>query len=229
MRNVKLSIVLSLLVMAVWSGVSLSCSSDEFDLPTEQKTMARRKVTSNEGNDRQVLSYSNCGIWSLAQLLGNANNVSYQNAVLEAAQAAISWDEEKELERWNNNENVTPINSTKILSICAQLRESNSKKTNFERIVNLEKNLPNAAVNDSIGAQTKLRELSSKNKLRGVMIGCIVISKRDTINHWVKAIRLTGDVVEVDDQLAYDFTKPYPYRNSINILQVRAILYRDEE
>lgn len=43
MKNVKWSFVLLLIVMAVVSGVSLSCSSDEFDLPTEQKTMARRK------------------------------------------------------------------------------------------------------------------------------------------------------------------------------------------
>lgn len=45
MRNVKLSILLLLLVMAVWSGVSLSCSSDEYDESIGLKTMARRKAS----------------------------------------------------------------------------------------------------------------------------------------------------------------------------------------
>ena len=44
MKNVKWNFVLLLIVMAVVSGVSLSCSSDEYDEPMGLKTMARRKA-----------------------------------------------------------------------------------------------------------------------------------------------------------------------------------------
>lgn len=62
MRNVKLSILLSLLVMAVWSGVSLSCSSDEYDESIGLKTMARRKVEPAEFHSYYVKGIGNDSI-----------------------------------------------------------------------------------------------------------------------------------------------------------------------
>lgn len=44
MKKVKMSIALSLWVMMLLGGLSLSCSSDEHEMQVDSKTMARRKM-----------------------------------------------------------------------------------------------------------------------------------------------------------------------------------------
>ena len=84
MKNVKWSFVLLLIVMAVVSGVSLSCSNDEYDEPMGLKTMARRKMgetpepNENPGNENDPINYASymqipvhvneCALWSLTKL-----------------------------------------------------------------------------------------------------------------------------------------------------------------
>ncbi len=84
--------MLLLIVMAVVSGVSLSCSSDEFDLPTEQKTMARRKAQNTMDYIDDPISHQSymeipveeneCALWSLTKLkINSGGNFSEQNTV----------------------------------------------------------------------------------------------------------------------------------------------------
>ncbi len=68
--------MLLLIVMAVVSGVSLSCSNDEYDEPMGLKTMARRKA--NSGGDQDQLIGDSCTVF-IPDELNHSSGCGYKS------------------------------------------------------------------------------------------------------------------------------------------------------
>ncbi|SDG40508.1 hypothetical protein SAMN04487901_103196 [Prevotella communis] len=243
------SLCSAIAVMSV-TAVIVSCSNDddfEYEYYEEQVyTLApvTRSVMYPEGgyNDRPFLKYSNCGLWGLAMMCGDADNGKYQGAVLSAAKSAIDWDEDKNMENLQNNNNVRGLSGDEILSVCNEMKEVNNNASGFEKISNLDNNLPDSFEGNPTSAQQiveNLKNSSDGKKVKGVMVGVEVwdAEKKKYVDHWISLDRFTknGDM-QVRDQLTSQQylnsercgNSQYSdrYKTTYSVSRVKCVLYK---
>ena len=235
-KNIS-SIILVFMTVFVTICFTSSCSEDGFEFNNEYKTLATRSVDgSGEGLypfDRII--YANCGMWTLAQLMGNADNQVYYNKVITAAENSIYWDEESEMEKLTSDDPTKAISSGTMMVIITKIIEMNNLESGLSQIQNLESAFPNTTISDSIQAQAKIIELAqSSNKterLRGAVVGLYTIVNNKTTPHWVRLrdVDLDTDEIIVDDVNAFTPNTSNPYHRRYNLVEVSSLMYRQPE
>ncbi|MDO4738129.1 MAG: hypothetical protein Q4A50_05865 [Bacteroidales bacterium] len=240
------SLCSTITVVSVTSVIT-SCSSDEdYEFFEEQAyTLAptTRSTISPEGNldNPQFLKYSNCGLWSIAQMCGSADNSKYQGAVLYAAKSAINWDEDENMNNLQNNTTVRGLKGDEILSVCNAMKEINKNAHAFDKISGLDNNLPNTYEKDSLKARQiieNLKNTADGKRVRGAMVG---LETKDAdgnnVEHWVSLENFSenGDM-QVRDPLTsqqYYYSEKNGmsqysdrYKNNYSVSRVKCVLYK---
>lgn len=232
-------------MMAFLALITASCTKeDQFDdfyndLSVENNVPLTKSSYDPDGgtDEHPFLTYSNCGLWGIAQMCGDADMSIYQGAVLSAAESSINWDEEANM----NSLTKRGLKGEEILSVCNRMREINNAKKGFERLSGLDKNLPNTYEPDRAKALQVIENLKNSshgNKISGAMVG---IETHDAngnlIDHWVPLEKFTenGEMVvrdQMTSQQYYDqehngqsrYSNRYITNKSVS--QVKCILYR---
>lgn len=189
------------------TAVITSCNKDDdYEYLDEQAyTLARstRSAMYPEGgtSNYPFLKYSNCGLWSIAQMCGGADKSIYQGAVFSAAKSSINWDEEENM----NNSIKRGLTGEEILSVCNQMKELNNNKKGLEKLSGLDKNLPNTYEHDGANALQIIEELKTSangKKIHGAMVGIETYDANgNLVGHWVPLEGFTKDGnMQVRDQ-----------------------------
>lgn len=241
------SLCSAIAVMSV-TAVVVSCSNDDdyefFDEQPYTLASVTRSVMYPEvgAENREFLQYSNCGLWSVAMMCGDADNYTYQGAVLSAAKSAIDWDENENMENLKNKNNVRALKGNDILSVCNKMREVNDNASGFKKISNLDQKLPDAFEDNPAKAQQivdSLKNSSDGKKIKGVMVGVEVwdAEKKEIVEHWISLDRFekNGDM-QVRDQLTsqqyrnsehYGYTQYSDrYKTNYSVSRVKCVLYK---
>lgn len=226
--------ILVFMTVFVTCYIMCSCSEEKLDLNYERKTFATR--SSNESGEilypYNHINYANCGIWTLAQLMGCADNQFYYNKIIVAAENAIYWDEEREMEKVNSNELATALNSNALMQIISKMLEMNNNESAIARIQNLETAFPNETILDSIQAQAKILDLAMNpnraERFRGAIVGLYTMINNRITPHWVRLRDLDLDTYEiiVDDVNAFNPHSSSPYDSRFWLTDVSSLMYR---
>lgn len=233
-------------VMSV-TAVVTSCSNDEDYYLFEEQVYTLAPVTrstiSPEGgfDIPKFLSYSNCGLWSIAQMCGSADNYRCQGAVLSAAKSAIGWDEDENMRRMKDNEPLRGLKGGEILSICNKMKETNEAAGILDKISGLDKNLPDTYEKDpseALKIVENLKKTSNGGRIRGAMVGLETTDANgNTIEHWVSLERFNenGDMQVRDPFTVQQYynsekngTSQYSdrYKNNYSVSRVKCVLYK---
>lgn len=232
-------------IVAILALTTVSCTKeDQFNdfynnLSVDNYVPLTKSMYNPEGgtDEHPFLTYSNCGLWGIAQMCGGADMGIYQGAVLSAAESSINWDEEAN----KNSLTKRGLKGEEILSVCNKMREINNAKKGLERLSGLDKNLPNTYEPDRAKALQVIEELKASShgkKISGAMVGIETYDANgNLIDHWVPLEKFTenGEMVvrdQMTSQQYYDqehsgqswYSNRYITNKSVS--QVKCILYR---
>ena len=232
--------ILAAVAAIVAASSFISCSSDDEYYENGNYTLANKRMTrsSIEGDgEKEFLQYSNCGLWGLAQLMGDADSYTFQSAVLSAAKTSINWNEEANLDSLRNGGSLESISFSEIIAISKCIEDENAKKSGLERL-NIDGRLPNTVINNASDAKNKLKEIqsSSSSKIHGAMVALRICVDGKWIDHWTPVDNIDDDYIYVRDPLTVNqYIKNEQigisdvsdrYKNKYPVSSIQGLFYR---